>query len=134
MKKRIIISSLLILLIISFSCKSDKKELFYVDGISTVLLTNKSEKSVRIKIENWYQFPWKSQIIDTLITSGEITELAIITQGKNYYKIDIDDENLKVFAKPNSQVNLTILEDSSIQFSGTLNDICLLYTSPSPRD
>jgi len=123
MKARTIFFSGLIILIIH-SCKSNKSDLnFNIDGTSTIKLNNESNDTVKIKIENWYQFPWKSQIIDTLITNTEILDLEIITQGYNYYKVNIGDENLKIFANPNSSTTITISENNQIQFSGTLESI-----------
>lgn len=58
-----------IFLIILQSCKLEPQNVhFDIEGISTLAIKNESGKTRKIKIENWYQIPWKAQVIYTVIT------------------------------------------------------------------
>ena len=79
--KSFFIIGLIYSIIFCFCQTKTPPENFDIKGSSTIILKNETRDTLKINIENWYQFPSKAQIIDTILTK-----------------------------------------------------ICLLYTSPSPRD
>ncbi|MEM6320063.1 MAG: hypothetical protein AAF960_20490 [Bacteroidota bacterium] len=87
MKIQLVLPLVIIVTSIFWSCQSEEEaEVFDIDGKSKLVLKNKLDDSIRLKIENWHQIPWKSQIVDTIIEKDGFVEFDLITQGYSYYK------------------------------------------------
>ncbi len=110
-------------IIFCFCQTKTSPENFDIKGNSTIILKNETRDTLKINIENWYQFPSKAQIIDTILTKGNTIEFAIITQGYNYYKVELDGKIVKVFAKPNAKDKITISDNNQLLYSGTSKKI-----------
>ena len=91
--------------------------------------------SVFIAIVIWYLVIYNN---DPIITQSyqvhiKVENESYIANGKQLYMIDEENKTVTVYIKANrSQLNRLSADDISVK--ADLTQICLLYTSPSPRD
>jgi len=93
MTTKVAFFQILILISVFWTCQLKKEiKVFDIDGESKLVLKNELSDSIKIKIENWYQIPWQSQMIDTILKEKESIELNLIIQGYSYYTIEIGEK------------------------------------------
>lgn len=119
----LVISVLSLWLNSSCSIEEEKSDLFDLDGESTLSISNETNDSIEIYLENWFMFPWEEQKLDTVISKGSTLEIQLKTQSGSYVDLKISKQEFKLFSKPNSIDQVIIKSKDHIAFKGDSKSI-----------
>ncbi|WP_115461306.1 TlpA family protein disulfide reductase [Winogradskyella aurantiaca] len=127
--------SLLATILLSFfySCQKTEERLAVFDptGKSLLNLNNQSKDTLKLNIRNELNLTMSEQLIDTLVAPGKAIQLSLTTESRDYYSVTINNRPYRLFAEPNTLNELSVSEDSKVNFSGDFKVINKFLTTRS---
>lgn len=117
------------------SQKQDGPEIkFDLLGESKLTFKNLSNSPVQIKFEKWSSIPVDFVDINAVVDQGESYSVILKNHSMDYIYLDLNKVDLNVFMLPGSDETITIYENDSIDFSGSLESINQFLYQNSKKD